>query len=95
VALPEVFGLVLGEPVSFRFFGSSSRPDDVVGTVLEPAEVTELAPIETTLEGTAGQVVQVKLHARVTEVGTLELNAVDVESDHRWRLSFDVRGQQG
>ena len=95
VALDEVFGLVLGEPVSFRFFGSSSRDDDVVGTVLDPSEVNELAPIETTLEGEAGQVVHVKLHARVTEVGTLELSAVDVDSQKRWKLSFDVRGQPG
>jgi hypothetical protein len=92
VGLDQVFGLVLGEPVSFRFFGSSSRKDDVVGTVNEPAELTELAPIETTLEGVAGEVVHVRLHARVTEVGTLELSAVDEASGRRWKLSFDVRG---
>jgi molecular chaperone DnaK (HSP70) len=93
VSLPQAFGLVVGEPVSFRFFGSSSRRDDEVGTTTTPALLTELAPIETTLEGPPDQVVQVRLHARVTEVGTLELSAVEDGADRRWKLSFDVRGQ--
>jgi hypothetical protein len=92
VALGQPFGLVLGEPVSFRFFGSSSRKDDTVGTVTDPGDLTELAPIETTLEGTAGEVVQVRVHARVSEVGTLELSAVEEGTGRRWKLSFDVRG---
>ncbi|MEM9462439.1 MAG: Hsp70 family protein [Myxococcota bacterium] len=94
VNLPQPFGLVLGEPVSFRFFGSNSRAEDGVGTTTSPAALTELAPIETTLEGTAGQVVHVRLHARVTEVGTLELSAVEHGAERRWKLSFDVRGQE-
>jgi molecular chaperone DnaK (HSP70) len=97
VALPQPFGLVVGEPVSFQFFGSSTRRDDEVGTVATPAQLTELAPIETTLEPPEGQpegqVVQVRLHARVTEVGTLELSAVEDGAERRWKLSFDVRGQ--
>jgi hypothetical protein len=108
VSLPQAFGLVVGEPVSFRFFGSSSRRDDQVGTSTTPALLTELAPIETTLEdlrtpasddeqttgeSPSGQVVQVRLHARVTEVGTLELSAVEDGAERRWKLSFDVRGQ--
>ncbi|MEM7151839.1 MAG: Hsp70 family protein [Myxococcota bacterium] len=95
VQLNQVFGLVLGEPVSFRFFGSSTRQDDDVGTTTTVAPLTELAPIETTLDGTEGQIVEVRLHARVTEVGTLELSAVAAQpdDDQRWKLSFDVRGQ--
>ena len=106
VALPQPFGLVVGEPVSFRFFGSSTRRDDEVGTATTPAQLTELAPIETTLAGSrsadaaeataeaaAGEIVEVRLHARVTEVGTLELSAVEDGAERRWKLSFDVRGQ--
>jgi hypothetical protein len=81
----------LGEPVSFRFFGSSTRRDDVVGTVVDPDELIELSPIETTLEGPAGEVVHVRLVATVTEVGTLELAAVRVGGTDRWKLSFNVR----
>ncbi|MBL4686540.1 MAG: Hsp70 family protein [Nannocystaceae bacterium] len=91
VNLDQAFGLVLGEPVSFRFFGSTSRKDDMVGAVVDPSDLTELSPIETTLEGTDGQVVHVRLHARVTEVGTLELSAVEEGTSQRWKLSFNVR----
>lgn len=89
--LDQTFGLILGEPVSFRFFGSSERPDDTVGTVIDPDALTELSPIETTLDGPPGQVVHVQLHAKVTEVGTLELSAVEQETGQRWKLSFNVR----
>ena len=43
---PQEFGLVVGEPVRFRFFGSTVRREDHVGTVLEhwsPQELEELA----------------------------------------------------
>jgi hypothetical protein len=96
VTLPQTFGLVLGEEVSFRFFGSSTRKDDAVGTVVAPGELTELSPIETTMpapeQRTAGTIVHVRLHAKVTEIGTLELAAVEDASGQRWKLSFDVRG---
>jgi molecular chaperone DnaK (HSP70) len=92
------FGLVVGEPVHFRFFGSSVRRQDQVGTMLDswaPDELQELEEIQATLppEGrTAGEVVPVKLHARVTETGTLELEAVPRGSNERWTVEFDVRG---
>ncbi len=95
IELPALFGLLLGEEVSFRFFGSSTRRDDVVGAVVSPVELTELSPLETLLpapEGKEGAIVQVRLHARVTEVGTLELSAVEHGGGQRWKLSFDVRG---
>jgi hypothetical protein len=37
-------------------------------------------------------VVPVKLHARVTEAGTLELEAVPRATGERWKVEFDVRG---
>ncbi|WP_175941364.1 Hsp70 family protein [Caballeronia sp. BCC1704] len=98
-ALPaQEFGLVVGEPVHFRFFGSSVRRQDQVGTLLDywqPDELQELEEIEASLpsEGrTPGEVVPVKLHARVTEAGTLELEAVPRGSQERWKVEFDVRG---
>lgn len=98
-ALPEQeFGLVVGEPVHFRFFGSSVRRQDQVGTLLDfwtPEDLQELDAIQATLptEGrTPGEVVPVKLHARVTEAGTLELEAVPRGTGERWKVEFDVRG---
>ncbi|ACR30761.1 Hsp70 family protein [Burkholderia glumae] len=98
-ALPEQeFGLVVGEPVTFRFFGSSVRRQDQVGTLLDywsADELQELEAIQATLpaEGrTPGEVVAVRLHARVTEAGTLELEAMPRGSGERWKVEFDVRG---
>lgn len=94
--LAQPFGLVVGEPVSFRFFASSTRREDEVGTVVEPEDLNELAPIETAMEGPTGAVAHVRLQARVTEVGTLELSAVEEGAGEgakgrRWKLSFNVR----
>ena len=97
----QEFGLVVGAPVHFRFFGSSVRRHDQIGTMLDfwqPDELQELNEIHATLssEGRqAGDVVQVKLHAKVTEAGTLELMAVSRPGDERWKVEFDVRGQTG
>lgn len=91
VQLEQSFGLVLGEPVSFRFLASTERQSDAVGQVVEPSELVELSPLETTMEGTPGEVVEVRLQARVTEVGTLEIAAAEVKSERRWKLSFNIR----
>ncbi|MBE2258739.1 MAG: Hsp70 family protein [Candidatus Accumulibacter sp.] len=98
-ALPaQEFGLVVGEQVRFRFFGSSVRRHDQVGTLLDdwpPDELQELDEIQTTLpaEGrAAGEVVRVRLHARVTEAGTLELEALPHDGPERWKVEFDARG---
>jgi len=93
-------GLVVGEPVHFRFFASSVRRHDVVGTLLDAwaaDELQELDAISATLpaEGrSAGDMVPVRLHARITEAGTLELEAVPRSGDERWKLEFDVRGER-
>ena len=98
VALPdEEFGLVVGEPVRLRFFGSSVRRTDAVGTLLDfwgPEELVELQEIELNLPAdgrTPGEVVPVTLQARVTDIGTLELNAVPVGGVERWKVELDVR----
>jgi hypothetical protein len=99
---PIELGAVVGEPVRFRFFGSTVRRDDRAGTELErwkEGELVELAPIEMTLpaEGRhAGDVVPVTLRASVTEVGTLLVEAVPVtpeKADERWRVELSVRGE--
>ena len=93
----QEFGLVVGEPVRLRFFGSSVRRHDGVGTLLDfwgPEELVELQEIEALLpaEGRSpGEVVPVHLHARVTDIGTLELSAVPVGGNARWKVEFDVR----
>lgn len=96
---PQEFGLVVGEPTSFRFFTSSVRRDDRVGDMIDDAEreptLEEIAPIETVLPPgpghTPGSVVPVNLRAAVTEVGTLELRCLEVDGPGEWKLELNVR----
>jgi hypothetical protein len=99
VAPPQEFGLVVGEQVRFRFFGSSVRREDEVGELLEEwreEELEELAEIQTVLpakDHKKGEVVAVRLQATVTEVGTLELTAIPVDTpDEHWNVAFNTRG---
>jgi molecular chaperone DnaK (HSP70) len=90
------FGLVVGAPAEFRFFGSSVRRDDGAGTVVEgwePGELEELPPLEATLAtaGEEGRSVPVRLRALVTELGTLELWCVARDGARRWKVEFNVR----
>jgi hypothetical protein len=93
VELPMELGLVVGEPATFRFFSSTHRDSDTISATVDPkkAELSELSPIETTLEGPSGAVMPVKLHAKVTEVGTLELSAVESSTKKRHKLEFNIR----
>ena len=96
---PQQLGLVVGEAVRFRFFGSSVRREDQAGTLLDfwsPDELQELAGIEALLpaEGrAAGEVVPVQLRARVTDIGTLELlaQASAEAGGAQWKVEFEVR----
>lgn len=98
VELPsQEFGLIVGEPVRFRFFGSSVRREDQVGVMLDhwlPEEIEELEEIEINLSAenrSPGEVVPVYLQAAITETGTLHLEAVSSSGEH-WKVEFDVRG---
>ncbi len=97
---PQELGLVVGEPVSFRFFGSSVRRDDAVGTTVErwsEGELEELPEIQATLPAdgrTPGEVVPVRLRAGVTEVGTLRLEAMPKAGKERWKVELDVRAAE-
>ncbi|KJY84852.1 molecular chaperone DnaK [Vibrio galatheae] len=94
----QAFGLVIGQPVNFQFFGSTVRRDDLAGTHLDhwaPDELEELPEIQVTLpvsEGRReGEVVPVTLAARVTELGTLYLEAIASDNGQKWHVEFDVR----
>jgi hypothetical protein len=94
---PQEFGLVVGEAVRFRFFGSSVRRQDSVGLLLDfwsPDELQELAEIEAHLPAVGrapGEVVPVKLRAAVSETGTLALHAVPRSGGEGWKVEFEVR----
>ncbi|MEZ8104014.1 Hsp70 family protein [Vibrio cortegadensis] len=96
----QQFGLVIGEPVHFQFFGSTTRREDEAGTHLDfwqPEELEELPEIQVTLpvsEGrNVGEVVPVTLASRVTELGTLYLEAIAADNGQKWHVEFDVRDE--
>lgn len=74
----ETFALTLDEHALFRFF----------------CEANELHPIETVLhaQGEEGNRVLVKLTAKVTELGILELWCV-AEDGRKWKLEFNIRAE--
>ncbi|MGF1694518.1 Hsp70 family protein [Vibrio lamellibrachiae] len=94
----QEFGLVIGQPVHFQFFGSTTRREDVAGTHLDhwaPSELDELPEIQVTLPASdgrrEGEVVPVTLVSRVTELGTLYLEAIATDNGQKWHVEFDVR----
>lgn len=95
----EAFSLLLEEEAVFRFFCSptshlSTGEIPRVGTTLRKwkNELIELHPIATLLQAQGEHVkhVIVKLTAKVTELGVLELWCV-AENGHKWKLEFDIR----
>ena len=91
-------GLVVGEPVTFRFLSSTARKDDRPGVMLDeytwPEDLVETAPLELTLapEGVEpGTLVPVRLEVKVTEIGTVEVWCARTDGPGRWRLELNLR----
>ena len=88
-------GLVVGQPVSFRFFRSNQRQTDQPGDLVTnwQDQLEESDPLNTTLsaEGLDESYAAVKFEASITELGMFELWCRSVNTDHRWKLEFNVR----
>jgi hypothetical protein len=90
------FDLRVHQPVEFPLYVSSVRLADRPGQVMpiDREQMTSLPPIRTALK-TRGKkqaaTIGVELHARLTEIGTLELWCSEAGTDRSWRLQFDVR----
>jgi hypothetical protein len=89
-------GMVVGEPVEFRFLSSTTRKEDAIGELVErwpEREIEELLPIQTAMsdeQEPPGTSVPVTLHTQVTEVGTLELS-LKARDGRSWKLEYYVR----
>lgn len=103
------FSLTLGEPVRFNLLTSThdtlthnTEIQNGVMVEVDPDIFSPLPPYISTLEseGTDLQAnqkerVEVQLACQLTEVGTLKMECVSVESDNkRWELEFEVRNQK-
>lgn len=98
----EALQLVANKPVSFKLYSSLIRADDVVGQAisfpqsdLDSGDLKLHAPLSAVIRfGKQGErLVPVKLGAKLTEVGTIEMWADSKISEHRWRLQFELRKQ--
>jgi hypothetical protein len=93
----DEIGLVVGESAQFRFFSSSIRRQDKPGDLLdrwsedELEETDSLEALLPPVEGIDEPYVPVRFHAKITELGTLELWCVSTKSEGRWKLEFSVR----
>ncbi|MDG2307338.1 MAG: Hsp70 family protein [Candidatus Binatia bacterium] len=94
------FVVAANQPVRFSIYASSTRTGDDAGAVLDvPAHsVLELPEMATVLrfgKSLAARDVPVYLRVHLTETGTLEVWCLSRNTDHRWRLSFDLRARTG
>jgi hypothetical protein len=96
--LNREFSVLANRPVSFTLYSSRTR-HDAHGEVaaLDEANVHRHAPLVTLLRyGKKMRDVHliVGLRASFTEVGTLELWCESRDTPHRWRLQFELRGEE-
>ena len=96
--LNREFSVLANRPVSFTLYSSHMR-HDAHGEVasLDEADVHRHAPLGTMLR--YGRKLRelyliVRIRASFTEVGTLELWCESRDTQHRWRLQFEVRGEE-
>ena len=88
--------LAVGVPVEFPVYVSSLRLADPVGKIVDvdTAQMHSLPPIRTVIDTGRGRqrsLERVQLEAELSEIGTLQLSCVAVESQKRWKLEFDIR----
>lgn len=90
------FELLVSQPVEFPLYVSSTRLADLPGTIVpfDREQMTPLPPIRTVIRsGSRGETgrLPIQLHARLTEIGTLDLWCSSLDQNRRWKLQFDVR----
>jgi len=95
--LDREFSVLANRPVSFTLYSSLTR-HDAHGEVaaLDEVSVHRHPPLVTLLRfGKRRDVyLTIRLRASFTEVGTLELWCESRETSHRWRLQFELRGEE-
>ncbi len=94
------FDLLMGRPVAFPLASSSVRADDKPGDLVaeNPDSIRTLPPLQSLMRvgrKAKSERVPVRLAARVTEVGTVELWCQSRTDDRRWRLQIQLRGPSG
>jgi molecular chaperone DnaK (HSP70) len=92
--------LLANRPVSFRLYSSLTRSGDERGQMIDVAheqlngDLHLHAPLQAVIrfgKRTVERRVAVKLAARLTEIGTLEIWCKSKISEHQWKLQFELR----
>lgn len=91
--------LLVNRPASFRLYSATTRndqPDAVIEDAAKVDALLELPPLVTVLRAPGRAEARVKLVAKLTELGTLELwcHPID-DTAAKFRLTFDLRGRGG
>jgi len=99
VEVLKTFRVRTNRPVKFSLYSSTTRKGDKVGDLVpvDSDDLIKLPPLQTVLRyGKKGRDVQIpiRLGAKVTAIGTLELYCESQESPHRWRLQFQLRDSE-
>ncbi len=97
MAIDRAFTVVANQPSAFTLYSTMTRADplNTVVTFTPDDEAHRHAPLVTALrygKRSRRVPVPVRLSASFTETGTLELWCESVTTEHRWRLSFNLRG---
>jgi len=95
--LDRALTVISNQPAAFTLYSSAARTD-AVNNLVPLGDVEDLqkhAPLVTAFRyGKRSRRVPlaVRLSAAFTETGTLEISCRSEETDHRWRLAFNLRG---
>jgi molecular chaperone DnaK (HSP70) len=92
------FSLLVGKPVSFSLFSTTTRTGDEPGEILTLARssLEQLPPLFMVLESKSGESeIPIHLKAWITEIGTLELWCVSRSRKEKWKLQFALSGDKG
>ncbi|MGV3486788.1 MAG: Hsp70 family protein [Planctomycetaceae bacterium] len=92
----HVLELQLGQPVQFPLWVSSTRLADQAGAVvaMQEGEALRLPPIYTALttgKRREAKTIRVAIESELSEIGTIGMWCVDLDSSNRWQLDFDIR----
>ena len=90
------FQLITNRPVAFPIFTSTAPTQHKVGDVISISkeELHELPPLQTVVKfgkQKAGTTVPIRIQAKRSELGTLELSCFSRMSGARFKLEFDLR----
>jgi len=96
VVIERTFKVRTSEPVEFPILVSGTRLTDKPGQIVpvDPEQLSSLPPIRTVLTSRRrgdDAVVDARLSATLTEIGTLELWCEQTDGSRKWQLQFDVR----